>query len=73
MFFVHVSENRLLFFFRKPKTQRGKRFLLNRDAKLEENTKTVMLIRGGKTSEMVTQAMRDIVCFIDRTINFRDY
>ncbi|XP_057305757.1 ribosome production factor 2 homolog [Hydractinia symbiolongicarpus] len=44
----------------KPKTQRGKRFLLNRDAKLEENTKTVMLIRGGKTSEMVTQAMRDI-------------
>ncbi|XP_002163952.2 ribosome production factor 2 homolog isoform X1 [Hydra vulgaris] len=44
----------------KPKTQRGKRFLLQREAKLEENTKKVMLIRGGRTSEIVTQAMKDI-------------
>lgn len=44
----------------KPKTQQGKRFLLNREAKVKENTKKVMLIRGGKTSEIVTQAMRDI-------------
>jgi len=44
----------------KPKTQRGKRFLLKRESKAEENTKSVMLIRGGKTSEKVTQAMRDI-------------
>lgn len=44
----------------KPKTQRGKRFKQNREAKLEENTKKVMLIRGGKTSELVTQAMKDI-------------
>lgn len=44
----------------KPKTQRGKRVLLNREAKVKENTKKVMLIRGGKTSEIVTQAMRDI-------------
>lgn len=44
----------------KPKTQKGRRFLQNREAKLEENTKRVMLIRGGKTSEMVTQAMKDI-------------
>ena len=44
----------------KPKTQRGKRVLQNREAKLEEDTKKVMLIRGGKTSELVTQAMKDI-------------
>lgn len=44
----------------KPKTQRGKRFLQKREGKLEENTKSVMLIRGGKTSEMVTQALKDI-------------
>lgn len=44
----------------KPKTQRGKRFLVNRESKIHENTKSVMLIRGGKTSEMVTQALRDI-------------
>jgi ribosome production factor 2 len=44
----------------KPKTQRGKRFLLNRESKFEENKKSVMLVRGGKTSETVTQAMRDI-------------
>lgn len=44
----------------KPKTQRGKRFLINRESKIEENTKQALLIRGGKTSEMVTQALRDI-------------
>lgn len=44
----------------KPKTQRGKRFLLSRESKIEENAKRIMLIRGGKTSEIVTQALRDI-------------
>lgn len=44
----------------KPKTQRGKRFLQNREAKAEESTKQVMLIRGGKTSNLITQAMKDI-------------
>jgi len=44
----------------KPKTQKGKRFLQKREGKLEENTKSVMLIRGGKTSELVTQAIKDI-------------
>jgi len=44
----------------KPKTQRGKRFLQNRDSKIEENVKSAMLIRGGKTSELITQAMKDI-------------
>jgi len=44
----------------KPKTHRGRRFLQKREGKIEENTKCVMLIRGGKTSEMVTHAMKDI-------------
>jgi len=44
----------------KPKTQKGKRFLQKREGKLEENTKCVMMIRGGKTSELVTQALKDI-------------
>jgi len=44
----------------KPKTQRGKRFLTNRESKIEENTKQVMFVQGGKTSEIVTQALRDI-------------
>lgn len=44
----------------KPKTQKGKRFLQNREAKVTENVKQAMLIRGGKTSEQVTQAMKDI-------------
>ena len=44
----------------KPKTQKGRRFLAKREGKLEENTKRVMLIRGGKTSETVTQALKDI-------------
>ena len=46
---------------RKPKTQRGKRFLTNRESKIEENTKQVMFVQGGKTSEIITQALRDIV------------
>jgi len=44
----------------KPKTQKGKRFLQKREGKIDENTKGVMLIRGGKTSELVTQAIKDI-------------
>jgi len=44
----------------KPKTQRGKRFLRERESKIDENAKRVMLIKGGKTSEQVTQALKDI-------------
>jgi len=44
----------------KPKTQRGKRFLANRESKIDENTKQVMFIQGGKTSDIVNQALRDI-------------
>lgn len=44
----------------RPKTQRGKRALEQRAPKNVENTKTALFLRGGKTSELVTQAMKDI-------------
>lgn len=48
----------------KAKTQRGKRAIESRAGKVVENTKTAMFIRGGKTSEVVTQAMKDLVSFV---------
>ncbi|XP_076872788.1 ribosome production factor 2 homolog [Brachyhypopomus gauderio] len=44
----------------KPKTKRSKRFLQNRESKLVENCKNAMIIKGGNTSELVTQALKDI-------------
>ena len=48
---------------RKPKTKRGKRALEEREAKINENTKTALFLRGTKTSEVVSQAMKDFVRF----------
>ncbi|CAF0776477.1 unnamed protein product [Brachionus calyciflorus] len=42
----------------KPKTKRGKRFLENRDPKVVENVKKAMFIKGGRTSEKVTKALK---------------
>ena len=44
----------------KPKTQKGKRALLEREPKAKENTKEVLFIRGNKTSEVVMEAMKDL-------------
>ncbi|XP_028647420.1 ribosome production factor 2 homolog [Erpetoichthys calabaricus] len=44
----------------KPKTKRSKRFLQSREPKLVENIKNAMLIKGGNTSQVVTQALKDI-------------
>ncbi|XP_064617984.1 ribosome production factor 2 homolog [Liolophura sinensis] len=44
----------------KAKTQAGKRYLQRREAKIHENVKSAMLIRGGNTSQTVTQAMKEI-------------
>ena len=49
------------FLNRRPKTQRGKRALGERAPKVVENTKTALFLRGGRTSELVTQAMKDLV------------
>ena len=46
---------------RKPKNQRVKRALDDRAPKLIENEKTAMFIRGGRTSETVTQVLKDLV------------
>jgi len=44
----------------QPKTQRGKRHLLDRAPKLTENDKSCLFIRGGNTSLAVTQCLKDL-------------
>lgn len=49
------------FLLRKPKTKRSKRFLESRAPKLIEDVKTAMIMKGGNTSQTITQALKDIV------------
>jgi hypothetical protein len=49
--------------YRKPKTQKGKRFLESRDAKITENTKSAMFIKGGNTSMKVSLILKELVSF----------
>lgn len=51
---------------RKPKNQRVKRALDDRAPKLVENEKTAMFIRGGRTSETVTQVLKDLVSTVTK-------
>ncbi|KAM8846805.1 ribosome production factor 2 homolog [Synchiropus picturatus] len=44
----------------KPKTRRAKRFLESRAPKLSEDGKSTMIMKGGNTSQTVTQALKDI-------------
>lgn len=44
----------------KPKTQRVKRALEKREPKLTENDKSAMFIHGGKTSEVVSSALKEL-------------
>lgn len=44
----------------KLKTRRGKRALDDRAPKIIENDKSALVIRGGKTNEVVTNVLRDI-------------
>lgn len=46
---------------RRPKTKRGKRAVERRAPKDVENNKTTLFLRGGKTSELVTNTMKDLV------------
>lgn len=48
-------------FCSKPKNQRVKRALEHREPKLVENAKITMLIRGGNTSEVITEALKELV------------
>ncbi|EJW71392.1 hypothetical protein WUBG_17701 [Wuchereria bancrofti] len=45
---------------RKAKTRRGKRFLENRQPKVVENDKTAIIVKGGKTNQIVTDALADL-------------
>uniref|UniRef100_A0A665WM37 Ribosome production factor 2 homolog n=1 Tax=Echeneis naucrates TaxID=173247 RepID=A0A665WM37_ECHNA len=45
----------------KPKTKRSKRFLESRAPKLTEDVKTAMIMKGGNTSQTITQALKDLV------------
>jgi ribosome production factor 2 len=47
----------------KAKTKRGKRFLENREPKVVENVKKAVFIKGGKTNECVTKALKNFVGF----------
>lgn len=49
---------------RKPKTKRSKRFLESRAPKLVEDVKTAMIMKGGNTSQTITQALKDIVSYL---------
>uniref|UniRef100_A0A672YUA6 Ribosome production factor 2 homolog n=1 Tax=Sphaeramia orbicularis TaxID=375764 RepID=A0A672YUA6_9TELE len=44
----------------RPFADRSKRFLESRAPKLTENVKTAMIMKGGNTSQTVTQALKDI-------------
>lgn len=44
----------------KPKTQRGKRYLESRESKVHENTKKTIFIKGGNTSQTVTQLLKEL-------------
>ncbi|XP_028413519.1 ribosome production factor 2 homolog [Dendronephthya gigantea] len=45
---------------KRAKTHKGRRLLDAKEPKLVENSKTTMFIRGGRTSETVTQALKDL-------------
>jgi len=45
---------------RKPKNQRVKRVLEAREPKIHENDKTTIFIKGGRTSDVVTQALKEL-------------
>lgn len=44
----------------KPKTKRGKRHLESREAKVIENTKQAMFVKGGRTHEVVSKTLQEI-------------
>uniref|UniRef100_A0A914D153 Ribosome production factor 2 homolog n=1 Tax=Acrobeloides nanus TaxID=290746 RepID=A0A914D153_9BILA len=44
----------------KAKTRRGKKFLENRAPKIIENDKQAIIVKGGKTSETVTNVLKEL-------------
>ncbi|KJE93457.1 brix domain-containing protein 1 [Capsaspora owczarzaki ATCC 30864] len=57
---------------RKAKTRRGKRILEDRAPKIEENPKSSLFVRGGNTSEVITNCLREFSLLRKpHTINLR--
>jgi len=48
-------------FCRKPKTKRAKRAMEKREAKIVENPKSAMFIRGHNTSAVINEVLTDLV------------
>lgn len=48
----------------KPKTKRGKRHLQEREPKVHENTKKTMFVKGGQTSALITNVLKQFVIFL---------
>ncbi|KAI8967284.1 Brix domain-containing protein [Mycotypha africana] len=44
----------------KPKNARAKRFLKSREAKVNENPKNTLVVKGSSTSQVVTDALKDL-------------
>eukprot|EP00126_Sphaerothecum_destruens_P010773 Sdes_comp20806_c0_seq1m17142 len=47
----------------KAKNQRSKRYLESREAKVVENTKTALFIRGGNTSQLIQDVLKELYHF----------
>ena len=56
--------------YRKAKNQRVKRALVNKEPKIYENDKRAMFIRGGRTTETITQALKDLVSNGDKLLSW---
>ena len=59
-----MQQVQIYLYFSKPKNQRVKRALEKRDPKLVENDKTTMVIKGGHTSDTVSEALKDLVWLV---------
>ncbi|VDK58306.1 unnamed protein product [Anisakis simplex] len=57
---VQVFKRRSVVLFRRTKTHRGRRILEERSPKLVENDKNALIVRGGKTNEIVTNTLAEL-------------
>ncbi|KAG5325534.1 RPF2 factor, partial [Pseudoatta argentina] len=49
-----------MFFYRKPITHKGKKAILKKEPKLIENAKEALCLKGNRTSQIVTDIMKDL-------------
>lgn len=49
------------FLKRKPKTQKGKKYLAKKKGQLQEGPKLCLMLRGNKTSKSTMGFMKDVV------------